>query len=118
LAKEVDTPTPVAVNPKRFLIFIYIFFISEKAKELCADKIVDSFIRKGVAILCGNRLVKGPSFPNYQDLVEKSKKETGGFYPHVAVRTKYLETILWGKSGLNQQQRLVTIIALTNLQSR
>ena len=75
--KKVGKPTPVAVNPKSFLIlYLFLFLISEKARELSADKIVDSFIRKGVAIFFGNRLVKGSSFANYQDLVERSKEET------------------------------------------
>ena len=80
--KKIGKPTPVAVNPKSFLIlYLFLFFISEKAKELSADKIVDSLIRKGVAIFFGNRLVKGPSFANYQDLVNRRKRLLGVLPP-------------------------------------
>ena len=98
--KKIGKPTPVAVNPKSFLIlYLFLFFISEKAKELSADKIVDSLIRKGVAIFFGNRLVKGPSFANYQDLVGRSKEETGGFTPMLlfVFSQSILNPIFWEK---------------------
>ena len=41
--------------------------------EKCAGKIIESFIKNGIAIWSGGRLAIGPNFSNYQELVEDSK---------------------------------------------